>query len=137
MMKKLILILCITFCFSCTNAQFSVSQLKGCVWDEVAPVISYRKSYISFTDTDCITSSYYVSGIVKGNVITNKNKYYLSSLRPKVFNKSLVGKNTKGKYIVTYLKGKYLRVAEIKSITKDELKIKYNNNEVFTYKKIK
>lgn len=79
----------------------------------------------------------YFGGKVNGKINTNKSRYYLSKTKPKSFNKSLVGKNTKGKYLVICVRDKDLYVFEIKSITKNELKIKYANDVVFTYRKTK
>lgn len=125
-------------CVVLLHAQiFSVNQIKNIMWEEIDPTDPYCKGMIYFSGTDFFQSTLYLDGIVKGKVNTNKHKYYLSPTKPVKFNKSLVGKNTKGKYLVVYVRNKELYVFEIKSLTKDKLKIKYNSDEVFTYRKSK
>lgn len=137
-MKRIFLVLNFLVCILSISAQeYSVSQLKGISWEETGSDISYRKSVISFSDSEFIDVSTYLCGRNAGKVITSRNKFYLSSYKPTKFNSSLVGKNTKGKYLVVNLQDKYLYVFEICYLSKELLSIKFYNDVVFTYKKSK
>lgn len=135
-MKRVFIIFAIIFCATALFAQdVTISQLKNKSWIEMYPNISYRKSQICFSDKEFIETSTYLVGNTNGKTIINRNKYYLSSYKPKYFNDSLVGKDTKGKYLIVKLQDKYLYVFEIISITENELTIKFNNDICFKYKK--
>lgn len=137
-MKRIIFYIYFIMCVASSSAQeYSLSQLKNTMWEEYSPLSSYSRGMIYFSDTNFIQSTMYFGGRVNGKINTYKSLYYLSKTKHKTFNKSLVGKNTKGKYLVVCVRNKDLYVFEIKSITKNELKIEYANNVVFTYKKIK
>lgn len=137
-MKRYMLCIYFFMCVVLSHAQtISVNQIKNVMWEEIEPSDPYCKGMIYFSNTDFFQSTLYLDGIVNGKVNTNNHKYYLSPTKPRKFDKSLVGKNTKGKYLVVYVRNKELYVFEIESVTKDKLKIKYNSGEVFTYRKSK
>jgi hypothetical protein len=125
-MKKIILIIAVLLCsITSINAQtFTISQLKNVTW--ISHDIDYEEMGLKFSDTE-----YYdiVTYYDDNKTYCDKYPYYLSATKPTKFDSSLVGKNTKGKYVVVNLKKIGLWVFELKEVTKKKIVANFRNEK--------
>src|SRR5574344_1413701 len=96
-MKKYILILFFCLATNCFAQTFMISQIKNTKWRAEGRAGDGKEWIFKFSDKYFydITTFYFNK---KTYII--KNPYYLSSYIPDKFDASLVGKNTKGKYVI-------------------------------------
>lgn len=81
-----------------STAPVSLSQLKGTKWKELSPADDDEESTWEFTDSRIRQKSY----CKKDNYQFDfTSPFYISNTKPTKFDKTLVGKNSKGDYLVT------------------------------------
>ena len=90
LLTSMLFIIC---CNSYAQVTITTQQLNGTKWERSD--IQYESTY-SYTDKEKIWKPY------KNNDFTFVYHYYLASSVPTGFNHALVGKDTKGCYIVQY-----------------------------------
>ena len=144
-MKTIFLSFFMYISLSCiAQVSVSTSQLNGTKWQMTNPVFDEEEVVVSFTasimtDKDHYPKDDYVSEL--------KFKYYLSSSVPVVFEQSLVGKESKGSFIVYYNhKQNKTSYYQIMTFTPDKLVllVKGTPNSIgggedisFTYKRLR
>ena len=118
-MKKVLLIL-ITLISVCAQAQtYKISQLAGTKWILCVGDTSRVKRVWDFSDKTLKTSTLFKS-INKSNNFTYN--YYLSVSPTETFSSGLIGKDTKGEYIVLQKKDG-IECMKIENLTDSTLKV--------------
>ena len=117
----------------CHAQKVATSELNGTKWALVSPVYDYCERGMTFTmDTRTTSTKFYKTG----KKFNCPLKYYLSPSIPKIFDRTQIGKNRKGNYIIQYVDDCvfWFKVVEISS-TKMTLLSKYG--QTIIYQKIK
>lgn len=97
-MKKLLFILMlISIVSNCLAQVVSTTDLCNTEWVLRSPNCDGCKKFIAFTLSHKTDKVFFVE---KQKTYNNKFDYYISPTIPKVFDKALVGKESKGKYII-------------------------------------
>ena len=118
-MKKVLLIL-ITLISVCAQGQtYKISQLAGTKWILCVGDTSRVKRVWDFSDKTLKTSTSFKS-INKSNIFTYN--YYLSVSPTETFSSGLIGKDTKGEYIVLQ-KRDGIECMKIENLTDHTLKV--------------
>ena len=133
MKREIILMILFTFVNICFAQTISTSELNGTMWKEVSPTYDYCERGMTFTmDTRTTSTKFYKTG----KKFNCPLKYYLSPSIPKTFDRTQIGKNRKGNYIIQYVDDCvfWFKVVEISS-TKMTLLSKYG--QTIIYQKIK
>jgi hypothetical protein len=132
-MKKYIITTALLLCFIGESfaQSFTVSQIKDIKW--TADRSSYKQLIIKFTETDYYeTVIFHIKG--KTTTLTKKNPYYLSDYIPDKFEFSLVGKRTKGKYVVVKFKNEFPLTFELLGFKIGKLIVRFNNRDTITFR---
>lgn len=131
-MKKLLFILMlISIVSNCLAQVVSTTDLCNTEWVLRSPNCDGCKKFIAFTLSHKTDKVFFVE---KQKTYNNKFDYYISPTIPKVFDKALVGKESKGKYIIQEV---FCEVFwfEIQKLTKDELILHSKLGGTFCYSK--
>ena len=116
-MKKLLFILMlISIVSNCLAQIVSTTELCNTEW----VLRSHKTDKVFFVE--------------KQKTYNNKFDYYISPTIPKVFDKALVGKESKGQYIIQEVFGEVFW-SEIQKLTKDELILHSKLGGTFCYSK--
>lgn len=105
----------------------SVSQLKDIVWIRTSPYIKGIATKMKFTDTELQvmeTLDY------SGKTYVFNYPYYMSDVRTYDFDSTMVGKNTKGSFVLRLSKGK-VHIVRILGISKDTLVVEFEVRKDF------
>lgn len=103
-MKKLIaLLLMFVMANLCSAQTASTSKLNGTRWKLVSPTIDYCERYMAFTKSYRTTETKFTKEKKKYQFPL---PYYISPSIPKNFDKTQVGKNRSGIYIIQYIDNK-------------------------------
>ena len=102
-MKKILLFF--LFMISVTNSYsqtFDLSILTSGKWSVTSPVFDHTTEY-NFDNSYCYVDLYFTES--KKSYLWTR-KYYLSDTKPSTFDKSKVGKNKNGKYLIMLIENK-------------------------------
>ena len=131
-MKQNILIIAIILCYitSIKAQTFSISQLKNVNW-----TAEEKEGNINTIKFSCTEYYHTMTFFFSKQTRTVKYPYYLSASKPAKFDSSLVGKNTKGKYVVINAKKDILCVFELKEVTKNKIVALFGDEVIYTFYK--
>ena len=109
---------------SCSQT-FDLSILTSGIWNETSPVSTNNTTEYHFDNSYCYEDVCFIRS--KKHYSTTR-KYYLSDAKPSTFDKSRVGKNKNGKYLImlneTNLEGKIIEIMlcyKITNVTQNKL----------------
>lgn len=105
----------------------SVSQLKDIVWLRTSPYIKGTATKMKFTDTELQMTE--ISDYSEETYIFNY-PYYMSDVRTYDFDSTMVGKNTKGSFILMLVKGD-VHTVRMLGISKDTLVVEFEVRKDF------
>lgn len=132
-MKKLLFILMlISIVSNCLAQVVSTTDLCNTEWVLRSPNCDGCKKFIAFTLSHKTDKVFFVE---KQKTYNNKFDYYISPTIPKVFDKALVGKESKGKYIIQEVFGEVFWF-QILQFSSSELKVKTKFGQTFVFEKI-
>ena len=103
-MKKILLLF--LFMISIINSYsqtFDLSILTSGIWNETSPVSTNNTTEYHFDNSYCYEDVCFIRS--KKHYSTTR-KYYLSDAKPSTFDKSRVGKNKNGKYLIMLIENK-------------------------------
>ena len=103
-MKKILLFF--LFMISVINSYsqtFDLSILTSGIWNETSPVSTNNTTEYHFDNSYCYEDVCFIRS--KKHYSTTR-KYYLSDAKPSTFDKSKVGKNKNGKYLIMLIENK-------------------------------
>src|SRR5574344_2622627 len=103
-MKKILLLL--LFMISVINGfsqTFDRSILTSCTWNETSPVDPDCTTKYRFDNSYCYLDVYFTR---LKRLRSWTRKYYLSDTKPSTFDKSKVGRNKNGKYLIMLIENK-------------------------------
>ena len=132
-MKKLLFILMlISIVSNCLAQVVSTTDLCNTEWVLRSPNCDGCKKFIAFTLSHKTDKVFFVE---KQKTYNNKFDYYISPTIPKVFDKALVGKESKGTYIIQELDGEFFWF-QILQFSSSELKVKTKFGQTFVFEKV-
>ena len=127
-MKKILLLF--LFMISVINSYsqtFDLSILTSGKWNKTSPVDPDCTTKYRFNNSYCYLDVYFTES---KRLYSKTRKYYLSDTKPSTFDKSKVGKNKNGKYLImlneTNLEGKNIATMlcyEIINVTQNKLTV--------------
>ena len=104
---------------------FDLSILTSGIWNETSPVSTNNTTEYHFDNSYCYEDEFFISS---PKSYSTTRKYYLSDTKPASFDKSKVGKNKNGKYLImlneTNLEGKIIEIMlcyKITNVTQNKL----------------
>jgi hypothetical protein len=103
-MKKILLFF--LFMISVMNGYsqtFNLSILTSGTWNETSPVDPDCTTKYRFDNSYCYLDVYFTRS---KRLYSKTRKYYLSDIKPSTFDKSKVGKNKNGKYLIMLIENK-------------------------------
>ncbi len=118
--------MCLLTCIPAVGQSFSVSQLKDVVWLRTSPKTDYVFK-IKFTDTELQTTEINEH---TGKTWIFKYPYYMSDVRTDDFDSTMVGKETKGKFILIQIQGN-VHTIKILGVSKDFLTVVFELRKGF------
>ncbi len=118
--------MCLLMCIPAVGQSFSVSQLKDVVWLRTSPKTDYVFK-IKFTDTELQTTEINEH---TGKTWIFKYPYYMSDVRTDDFDSTMVGKETKGKFILIQIQGN-VHTIKILGVSKDFLTVVFELRKGF------
>ncbi len=118
--------MCLLTCIPAIGQGFSVSQLKDVVWLRTSPKTDYVFK-IKFTDTELQTTEINEH---TGKTWIFKYPYYMSDVRTDDFDSTMVGKETKGKFILIQIQGN-VHTIKILGVSKDFLTVVFELRKGF------
>lgn len=131
-MKKLIaLFLMLVMANLCFVQTTSTSKLNGTRWKLVSPTINFCERYMSFTKTHRTTETKFIKEKKKYQFPLT---YYISSSIPKTFDKTQVGKNRSGRYIIQNIDNKVFWF-KIINFCNEEMTLLSMKGQTTTYKR--
>ena len=117
---------CLLMCIPIVGQSFSVSQLKDIVWLRTSPNTG-EVFKMKFTDTELqITETFDHNG----ETWVFKYPYYMSDVRTDDFDSTMVGKDTKGEFILRLSNGK-VHIVRILGVSKDSLTVVFELRKGF------
>lgn len=120
------ILMCLLTCIPAIGQGFSVSQLKDVVWLRTSPKTDYVFK-IKFTDTELQTTEINEH---TGKTWIFKYPYYMSDVRTDDFDSTMVGKDTKGEFILRLSNGK-VHIVRILGVSKDSLTVVFELRKGF------
>lgn len=131
-MKKLIaLFLMLVMANLCFGQTTSTSKLNRTRWKLVSPTINFCERYMSFTKTHRTTETKFIKEKKKYQFPLT---YYISSSIPKTFDKTQVGKNRSGRYIIQNIDNKVFWF-KIINFCNEEMTLLSMKGQTTTYKR--
>ena len=118
--------MCLLMCIPAVGQSFSVSQLKDVVWLRTSPNTG-EVFKMKFTDMELqITETFDHNG----ETWVFKYPYYMSDVRTDDFDSTMVGKETKGKFILIQIQGN-VHTIKILGVSKDFLTVVFELRKGF------
>ena len=117
---------------NCLAQVVSTTDLCNTEWVLRSPNCDGCKKFIAFTLSHKTDKVFFVE---KQKTYNNKFDYYISPTIPKVFDKALVGKESKGKYIIQEVFGEVFWF-QILQFSSSELKVKTKFGQTFVFEKV-
>ena len=125
--KILLLFLFMISVINSYSQTFDLSILTCGRWSVTSPVNTTHTTKYHFDNSYCYVDVYFTES---KRLYSNTRKYYLSDTKPSTFDKSKVGKNKNGKYLImlneTNLEGKNIATMlcyEIINVTQNKLTV--------------
>lgn len=120
------ILMCLLTCIPAIGQGFSVSQLKDVVWLRTSPNTG-EVFKMKFTDMELqITETFDHNG----ETWVFKYPYYMSDVRTDDFDSTMVGKDTKGEFILRLSNGK-VHIVRILGVSKDSLTVVFELRKGF------